>query len=648
MPLPDRYRRYIPYLPAIVAAVLALPVLGFTFFWDDYSFLTNAVFYQLHDWAPDPADPFYRPISRGVYFTLLSLAGRDGALLGHVLNLTFLIAIVLLLGSLATRLAGRRVGVLASLMYAGLAAASACVAWVCCDQDLLAILFVLIALHLRLSRRNVAAFFAMCGALLSKETTLAVIPVIVLLDWILDRRPYRIGRHAAAYGGMIAAWTTVHPAIRVLLSRGLRSGATGYVGLDHPERWAVYVARYVLTLFNIPAFPHLPDWPTYGVLLVLGAGAVGWLVIRELNRAPDSPESQPVTSGRVLLLGTLLAAGPLLLTSTMVRVWSPYYAAFPALGFSLIGATLLRHVTERAQIVFLVVFLILGMWSRGHTDDPEEATEGNWKVTSGALQQVEKGFRRVYPSFQPDTHVLLSVQARGSAGIYTHMYSLQVLRLWYGDRSLHILRPEGRTPTNGPEVLAVIGPDRDVLDINPSTMYARAASGRNPDYDICETAVRAYAMGLAGSGETDAAATVLLRMPEVSPGLRSVHRRMAAMFLLAGNRPQDAKAVLDSTVTLPTSIAIADLHAVLAEQPPGTIYDDVALAAFGIDQRDSTSMLQLMQWFANNKYAEVAIRFAKRVQDLRPDDPRAAAVIAEMTAILDKRRREPPGPASVE
>ena len=51
MRLPERYHPFLPYLPAVAAFILVLPVMGFTYLWDDYSFLTNAFFYQLHDWA---------------------------------------------------------------------------------------------------------------------------------------------------------------------------------------------------------------------------------------------------------------------------------------------------------------------------------------------------------------------------------------------------------------------------------------------------------------------------------------------------------------------------------------------------------------------------------------------------------------------
>src|SRR5437899_12243654 len=163
-------RRYLPYSPAVVAAIFAIPAVGFTYLWDDYNFLTNAVFYQLHDWFPASDDPFYRPISRGVYFSLLDLAGRNGAALGHLLNLCFLLAIVILLGSFVSRVVSRKAGIMASLLFAGMVAVHGLIAWTCLDQDLLAILFTLVALHFRLSRRNGAALAAIAAGLLSKET----------------------------------------------------------------------------------------------------------------------------------------------------------------------------------------------------------------------------------------------------------------------------------------------------------------------------------------------------------------------------------------------------------------------------------------------------------------------------------------------
>ena len=642
--------RYLFFLPAAVAIVLCIPVMGLSFIWDDYNFLTHAMFYQLHDWVPDPTDPFYRPISRGVYFSLLDLAGRGGPLLGHLLNLAFLIGVVYLLGSLTARIAGRKAGLLTGLIFTGFGAAPALVGWICLDQDLLAILFVLTALHLRLAGRNGAALAATAAALLSKETTLAAIPALVLFDWIAGRKPYRIWRSAAGFGLLVAAWAAIHPAIRTLVARGLRSGATGYVGLEHPERWPIHLGRYLLTLFNFPAFNPLPGWPEFGIVAVIAALAVVVAALRIATRVSGADAEGAATwpRQRTLLLGLFLAAGPLILTSTMVRGWSPYYAAFPALGISMIGGVLLAPLSFRVQVVALALYFTLGVWTRGDVQNPEESTESNFRIVGKALRQVEAGFRRLYPTFPPGGQLLLSVQARGRGSIYIHMYVFQVLRLWYRDRSILVLRPEARQPTAGPEILAVITPNRDVIDINPTTMFARSASGREPDYNICEGAVRAYAVGLAGSGNTDAAVNLLLHMPEFNRGLEIVHRRMAAMFLFAEGRDREGEAILRATFELPRGLALEDLNAVLAEQPPGRIYDEYALRAFGISPGDPDANRSLMRWFARMKYVEVALRFAQRLERLKPGDPEATKVSRRMEAVLEARRSGQPVPADID
>jgi hypothetical protein len=229
-----------------------------------------------------------------------------------------------------------------------------------------------------------------------------------------------------------------------------------------------------------------------------------------------------------------------------------------------------------------------------------------------------------------------------------HMYAYQVLRIWYRDRSIYTVRPEARRPGNHAELLMAITPDRDVIDINPSTLVARSASGKEPDYNICEGAVRAYAMGLAGSGNTDAAVNLLLHMPELNRGLEIVHRRMAAMFLFAEGRDQEGGAILRATSELPRGLALENLKAVLAEQPPGRIYDEYALRAFGISQGDTDASRSLMRWFAGMKYVEVALRFAQRLEQLRPGDAEATEVINGMTRVLAERRSAPPAAAAVE
>lgn len=120
------------------------------------------------------------------------------------------------------------------------------------------------------------------------------------------------------------------------------------------------------------------------------------------------------------------------------------------------------------------------------------------------------------------------------------------------------------------------------------------------------------------------------------------------MFLIADGRGSEAQAVLDSTVALPREVVIADLNAVLAQQPRGRVFDDAALRAFGIASDDADALGQVMRWFDRMKYAEVAIRFAHRLQILRPGDREPDDVIRRMTALIEERRRDLPGAAAVE
>ncbi len=110
---------------------------------------------------------------------------------------------------------------------------------------------------------------------------IAVVPLLGTLDWILRSAADRPRRQFVLYGVLLIHWAAVHPGGRRLPARGLGSGATGYVGPEHPERWLPYPGRYALTL----------------ALLVLLFGLV------PASRDPGQPETQaPAPSGRLKLL----------------------------------------------------------------------------------------------------------------------------------------------------------------------------------------------------------------------------------------------------------------------------------------------------------------------------------------------------------
>src|SRR6267142_5340561 len=97
-------------LPPLLALLLASPCFRFSFLFDDFDFLIRAQSFDMGQLLPDPRSAFYRPISRELYFGLLTLLGRNNPLWGHVLNAAGVAVSVALLAGLARRLAGDRVG----------------------------------------------------------------------------------------------------------------------------------------------------------------------------------------------------------------------------------------------------------------------------------------------------------------------------------------------------------------------------------------------------------------------------------------------------------------------------------------------------------------------------------------------------------
>jgi hypothetical protein len=632
--------------PALVAVLLSLPCLNFTFLWDDYHFLANELTGRLTDWLPQIEDPFYRPISRALYFAIVGPFGSHGALFAHLLNLGYLAATAALLTLLGTRLGSPTAGLITGVVFAGLEASPALVGWASCAQDLISVLFVLLALLLRYSGRNGWALTSTAAALLSKETAIAAVPALVAMDWFLARKPYRLLRHLALYGAVVLAWVATHPAVKILLSQGLQPGATGYVGLVGPADWVRHAGKYMLVIGNLRLGSFSPTWPggtTFYLASVVAAATVGLWALLWRGAAHDE-YSASVPHHRLILFGVALAVPPLLLTSTMIESWAPYYAAYPALGASLLAGLFLSRARASIRVAVLTVYLILGVWARGSSLDEEHVTERMLRPSSDALKQIEAGFRKVQPQFPPHADVVVSVQASGLARVYPQIYGYQVLRIWYRDPTLRVRKPELRRKHTGPEFLFAITPDKDVVRIDPVSFAVVSASGEIPDYAYCERALRGYAMGLAGLGETDQAAVIMLRMPKSDPGIQQVHMRMAAMFLLAGGRHLEADTILSAESPMPRGQALLNLPAILAEQPSQIVLDDLAMRVFGIQPNDPDAMRYLARWFAGRGYADPAQRFANRLLHLSPGDTVGVRAAAVADSLIERRKRFPLSP----
>lgn len=637
-----------PWLPpAILVVALCACRITLGYFWDDYRFLT---FQGTGDprvfLLPDRAAAFYRPLSQSLYFLLLGWIDPSSGLLGHLLNLVVLAATAALFTSLVSKLAGPRTGLIAGLAFASVGCLPGLIAWISCCQDLFAIAFFVLALWMRHGGRSGAALVATACAVLSKESVVAMIPVLVFWDVLIDRRPFRIGRQAAAYGALLLPWAAIHPGFQSLLVHGFRSGATGYVGLEHAERWPRYFLQYVLTLFNIPVTGLSTPWPAGAAVLVavgvavLLAGLV-WAGGRGAGKRgasmPERGKAPEISQKRLAVIAALLLVLPLLLPSTMIRLWAPYYSTLGALGVALgLGIAL-----GRAPLLWvgpaLAIYLILGIWCRGLFTASEPVwSEAVFVEASQAARRVEANFKKLHPSLPGRTDVLVLVTSTGFRGISSTLLDAQALRVWYRNQDILTTRPEQRRNDSPSEHLIRITSNLDVVEIDPWEFRAQWSGGGAPQPVELSRSIRSYARGLAASGRPEDAVKILQRLASLEQGdERAYDQRLIAMVLLAEGRPGDAAQTMTGAASFPYETRLEIVRKILSEPSTSAVLDSCAYSAFELSAADTSAARYLMRHLFEDGLDTEALRIARRLQAEFPGDRESAAIIV---ALREKRR----------
>lgn len=625
-------RNFLGYAgPGLVAALLSIPRLGLGYFWDDYNFLTlGGSGNPFHYLLPDPTDAYYRPIPQGIYANFLRLVDPHSGLVGHAINLVLLVLATTLLTVLVTKLAGRWAGLLAGFAFASLGAIPSLVAWISGSHDLFAIVFLLTAMLCRDANKNVAALAAAACALLSKESAIAFLPVLVFWDALTGRRPARIARDAVAYGLLTLAWAAIHPGVRALLSHGLQSGAAGYVGLEHPERWALYAARYLATLVNLPVSGTGTPWPAE--LTAWGAAAlvllVAALAMARGARDRSSVKRQTQSTRGLIALGILLAIPPLLLPTLLVRPWVPYLVAPAALGASLLLALGLRRAPLGLTIGAMALFLVLGVWCRGVVLPGELAwSEPVLVDASRAIRRVENNLRTLHPTLPRGAQVLVSTASTGTRGIHSTLLGGQALRIWYADPTLRTELPERRAPDFPQDILLRVTSDLDIVEIDPDACRYRSTTRSVSPNDVGRP-ISTYARGVAASGDPDRAVRILEQLASFDQDyLRSYDLRLAAMVSFWAGRSSEAARLMAAAEPLPREPALDLMARVFGAPTVRADLDSCAFQAFGVSPDDPGALRHLMKRYSEIGYAAQAEHFARRLEAVLPGDREAAEVL---------------------
>src|SRR5688572_25695504 len=257
-------------IPPLLFLALALPCVGLSYLSDDYAFVLHGWNFHPAQLLPNPESGFWRPISRELYFGLLTRISPNNPLWGHILNWTLAVTSVSMVAEFARRVAGTRVGFFTGMLFAATAVMPTLVAWVCCSQDLFALVFLAAALLLQQSGRVAAAAACAAAGLLSKESAMFFLPGLAALRWIWngDRRLLR--KDALTYGALVATWAVTNPRMRLLFRTGFASGEGGYVGLDNPDVGQHWI-RMAATHLNFPAYGFGTPWPAHLTVVMLAA-----------------------------------------------------------------------------------------------------------------------------------------------------------------------------------------------------------------------------------------------------------------------------------------------------------------------------------------------------------------------------------------
>jgi len=357
----------------LAAAVwLRASVLRYPFFADDYLFLDQTRGGSiLSAWTVrDPLRNYWRPLSRQVYFWVVSALG-ESPVVAHVMNLALFLGILALLYLLTRKLAGERAALVATAIVALHEVADVPVLWASGSQDLLAIAGALAAICLAINGRVGWAVIPFLCGLLSKETAI-VTPLITL--WML-RQPNERWRASLRRVAPLFVATAVWLPVWLLMMRG---GAHQGLNLDATSVPAA-LAHLPQAFFGIqwgagvpPPFLHSipPIVPLVLALIAVGLAMTG----RGEAASTDASPSRGVSVG---LVWAALAALPV---SIVVHVWSSYYYFFASCGLALALATLVARAPTAASLA--VIALVAWGSESARATESFETKPGDWGTQS--------------------------------------------------------------------------------------------------------------------------------------------------------------------------------------------------------------------------------------------------------------------------
>ncbi len=309
---------------------------------DDYLFLEEARTHSLFESLTRLGilGNFYRPLSRQLYFALLTPVAGGNPLAFHLANAAVWLFALALLLDLLLALVAPAAAMAGVLYFALLPFQRVNLTWISCSQDLLALVFSLSALALYRRGHRGPAALATLAAVASKEVALPLPLALAAWDhWIARSAPGAIVSRAWPSAAVVGAWCVVllvvrahNPEAAAFLRfgpgdflAGLAHGAQSLLGLDHPGGIARGLAEH---------------GPAPIPLLVIGALAIWMPATRGTH---GDARSRPPVRDVARFAGAWLIAFAIV-TGPVAHSWSAYYYTLAAVGGAVLFALACRAI----------------------------------------------------------------------------------------------------------------------------------------------------------------------------------------------------------------------------------------------------------------------------------------------------------------
>ena len=353
-----------------VWAVLLLALVGLTLLYrvplatrflnDDYLFLEQARSQPLsHSLTTlDALGNYYRPLSRQLYFAVLTPVSGGDPWVFHAFNYALFLAALALLADLLLALLPLGGAVAGVVYFALLPFQRVVLMWVSCSQDLLALAGTLAALALYRRGRTGWALCAAAAALASKESALPLVVALIAWDALVERRAASaIARRIAPFAALTLVWGALSLAMRASnaaapLHLSIASFAAAYLhllqalsGIEKPRATLTTLVQHAPAVLPLVALLPL-------TLLAFRGARDGTAA-----PAPKEPASIAPTPRGAIGFALVWLVAFTAVTGPVAYSWSAYYYTLAAVGGAVLVGALMQHARAPGLAMLIVALL---------------------------------------------------------------------------------------------------------------------------------------------------------------------------------------------------------------------------------------------------------------------------------------------------